>query len=72
MIIKWPACLSIKNSVVGQFGFVTPGFRACVKTRVWHWPGWTPASAGVTELDLARISILNSTCESLDVGRHQY
>jgi hypothetical protein len=22
--------------------------------------------------DLARISILNSTCESLDVGRHQY
>jgi hypothetical protein len=26
-----------------------------VKTRVWHWPGWTPASAGVTALDLGAV-----------------
>jgi hypothetical protein len=30
-------------------------FRVCVKTRVWHWPSWTPASAGVTALDLGAV-----------------
>jgi hypothetical protein len=29
--------------------------RVCVKTRVWYWPGWTPASAGVTALDLGAV-----------------
>jgi hypothetical protein len=35
-----------------HIGFIAPGFRVCVKTRVWYWPGWTPASAGVTALGL--------------------
>jgi hypothetical protein len=33
----------------------TLGPRVCVKTRVWHWPGWTPACAGVTALDLGAV-----------------
>ncbi len=46
---------AINSHLLSPWATLWRPFRVCVKTRVWHWPGWTPASAGVTALDLGTV-----------------